>query len=352
MISKLKKRPSSGSFDRETARPHRKWDRAVYLALLAGFALAMLNYVAGDRMFLRADGLVLRERSLLAATSLVRVSHIEVSPGQIVSAGDVLIHADSFQVLDRLADLSMRNAELAEREAALRTQKEIAENLMPLTLERTEALNYTQAALDAPQVSGLVTVTRRETVLDSAYDVNVELVRLSAQAKGYAAELAALIEARRHVGQALDDLRAHYASGIYRANTDGVIGDIVPAKGEVFNPGEAILTVLSGTPYVLAYLPSTYLFRIQQGDRVVVSGGTLRQLGTIDSVLSVSQSVPEEFRNAFRLDETRQLARIRLDDVGKFPTFSSVHITRDRPWAHWQHTIQGSAQMLFRSIVP
>lgn len=350
MITKLKKRPRTDSFGAEPVKARRKWDRALYLTLLGGFALAMLNYVAGDLVFLRADGLVLRDRSVIAATSLVRIGDVEVTEGQTVREGDVLLQAEALEILDRLAELSMRDAELAEREASLRTQKQLAESLLPLVEERTVEIDQTRGSLDAPQVSGLITATRRESVLESAFAANVELVTLTAQADGLAAELAAIKDARAHARGALDELEEHYASGVYRAGTDGVVGDTVPAPGEVFNPGEPILTVLSGTPYVLAYLPTTYLFDVSQGDRVVVSGGNTRAEGTVDSILPVSQSIPDEFRNAFRLDETRQLARIVLDGESEFPTFSAVGITRDVPWSDWRRFVEDAAARLPRLL--
>lgn len=332
MIKKLKNRPRSDSFDREPQRVRRQWDRLVYLVMLAGFLTALLNYTVGDLVFLRADGLVLRTRGVVAATSLVQVRSIDVTPGQRVHAGDRLLHAESFEILDRIAEFSILEAELAEREAALRTQMGLAESLLPLIQKRAVELKEIDTALDGARVSGLVTATRRESVTENLYDTNVELITLTAQFQGFAVELAAVIKARSQARQALDDLTKHYASGVYRAGTVGVIGDTVPALGEVFNPGEPILTVMSGKPYILAYLPSRHLFPVRPGDRVNVTGGTLRRQGMIERILPVSQSVPDEFRNAFRLDETLQLARISLDSGEDFPIFSTVHIRRYGPW--------------------
>ncbi|CTQ50620.1 hypothetical protein [Jannaschia donghaensis] len=346
MITKLKRRPRSDSFDREATRPRRRWDRGIYLALLAMFAAAMLDYVAGDLVFLRADGLVLRDRSVVAATTLIRVNSVDIVAGQSVREGDPLLQASSVEVLDRLADLSMRDAELAEREAELRSRKDLSERLMPLARDRAEALDRTRDTLDASITSGLVTATRREGVVDQAHLANVELVTLVSRAEGLGQELEALGVARQQARDALDDLATLYDGGFHRAGTSGVIGDSVPAPGEVFNPGEPILTVLSGKPYVLAYLPTNYLFRIRQGDRITVSAGTLTQVGTIDRILSVSQSIPDEFRNAFRVDERRQLARIALDEDGGFPTFSAVRVARESRLPDWREAIVAAARYI------
>ena len=304
--------------------------------------MGLLNYTIGDLVFLRADGLVLQTRSVVEATSLVQVRRVDVSPGQRVEVGDDLLHAESYEILDRLSKLSILEAELAEREATLHTRLDLAESLLPLIKARVLEIQRTNQSLDGARVSGLVTATRRESVSDSLYATNVNLVTLTSQVKGFGTELTAVIEARSQASQAHGDLAKHYASGAYLAGTNGVIGDTVPAVGEVFNPGEPILTVLSGKPYVLAFLPSRYLFPVQPGDRLLMSSGNTRALGTVESILPVSKSVPDVFRNAFRLDETRQLARISIDAGKGFPTFSSVRVGRSISWRNWRNIVRAS----------
>lgn len=348
MITKLKRRPRSDSFDREAARPRRRWDRAIYLTMLFAFGVAIMDYVAGDLVFLRADGLVLRERNVIAATTLVRIDSIQVTAGQTVSRDELLLNAPSYEVLDRLAELSMREAELAEREADLRSQKRLAERLVPLANARLAELREISDSMIVSQASGLVTATRGEEAFERAHEAEVEFVTFSVQIEGLDAELDALTDARDQARAARNDLTAHYSAGQYRAGTPGVVGDIVPAPGEVFNPGEPILTVLSGRPYVLAYLPANYLFKIRPGDRIVVSAGQSRQYGRIDRILPVSQSIPDEFRNAFRVDERRQLARIALEGSNMFPTFSAVRVARDGPWIHLGDVLRSTVSSLRR----
>ena len=83
-----------------------------------------------------------------------------------------------------------------------------------------------------------------------------------------------------------------------------------------------------GTPHVLAYLPENYVFGIDAGDRVIVTNGTMRHQGVIEAILPVSKSIPDEFRTAFRLDESKQMARVALDPNSPFPVQSPVRITK------------------------
>lgn len=336
MIKRLKTRPRMDSFEREERKPRQHWDRFVYLGLLAAFGLGILNYIAGDKVFLRADGLVLQTRNVVEATSLIQIRDVRVAPGQSVQKGEVLLQAQSYEVIDRLSQLSLLEADLAEREAALRKESTLAKNLLPLIKARNEELAATSTTSKRAQVSGR-TSSRRQTAIERLYVANVELETFTAEINGLAEELKAVVEARRRARKAVKDLSNHYNEGIYHVRSDGTVGDTVPAVGEVFNPGEPMLTVLSGKPYVLAYLPQAYLFNIVPGDSVVVIGGNIRRMGTIVRILPVSQSVPDEFRNAFRLDETRQLARIELKEGIQFPTFSAVRIFHHSPWRDWHN---------------
>ena len=90
-----------------------------------------------------------------------------------------------------------------------------------------------------------------------------------------------------------------------------------------------MLSILTGETYVLAYLPSRYLFPIRPGTKVVVSSGRHRDAGVIENILPVSEALPREFQNNFKPTDRSQLARIRLSNKTKFPTFEKVEISLD-----------------------
>lgn len=335
-MKRLKKRTRSDTHVSEArrARP-RTWDRNVYLALLIVFFAALGNYVAGDRLFLRADGLVLQDRTVLGATALVQVTEVAVRPGQEVEEGEMLLRAESLEMLGRIAELSMRETELAERGAHLESELTVARKLEPRAERRLAELSKREQALESLESSRLVTAARREALTDTLHDADIRSATLNAQIEGLSREITALKDRRTQARESIQDLKIRYRDGIHRAATSGTIGDIVPAPGEVMNPGEPILTIYRGERYVLAYLPQHYLFDIVVGEPVIVTAGNLTRNGRIDAILPMSSAIPDEFRNAFRLRETRQLARIALEPGPELPTMASVKITRK--WAFHPH---------------
>lgn len=334
-LKRLKKRPRSDSHDTDRRDPRKQWDRTIYLSLLAIFALSLCNYFLGDRVFLRADGLVLRDRTVLSATSLVRVSDVRIRTGQSVSEGDFLFRAESPGVLDRLAEFSMRVAELDERAAGLRGRARLSAELLPMAQERALRLNRDMDGLETARVAGLappkrrqtlLTTTRRQTIETQAYDAQAELKRLKALRTALDKELAALASARDQAQNAVDRLSGYYADGSQFAPTDGIIAGTVPSVGEVFTPGQPMTTVLWGAQYILTYLPNGYIFPLKPGQEVRVRSGMISEFGTIEKILPVSDSLPDEFQNTFRSRERRQLARISLPENSSIPTQATVRV--------------------------
>ncbi len=328
MKSQLKKRLRSDTQVNEPRRAPHSWDRIVYLLLLTGFFLGVANYLFGDRVFLRADGLVLRDRHSIESTYIVRVTDIMVKPGQRVDVGDRVFRAESTAILDQLAELSVRNAEIDERLAALRNRKHVVEQMLPVVERRAQELAETRHRIGSASLARLVTSARTESIQDQVLTVESELQRLTALDSGLTKEIEAVSVAREHAQSGITRLSKHYDDGFRFTPVTGVVDYSVPSDGEVFNPGEPIMSVLSGDPYVLTYLPRKYLFSLEVGDTVRIHYGKTSAIGLIDAILPVSQSVPDEFHNAFRARERRQLARISLPPDFDVPASATVRVTR------------------------
>ena len=109
-----------------------RWGRRIYFAILLGLGLLALDWAVGDALILRADGLVVADRSVAAATYAARVSKVLVHEGQRVTAGDVIVELESVDMLRDIAQVSAQNADLATREVQLRTRAVTLGVLVPL----------------------------------------------------------------------------------------------------------------------------------------------------------------------------------------------------------------------------
>jgi multidrug resistance efflux pump len=327
MIRSLKKRPRSDALANEKRLPPHSLGRIIYLSLLGIFSIAILNYLFGDLVFLHADGLVLRDKSVVAPSYVARIQQIDVKEGQEVEAGQVILKLQSIEMLERLADLSARRARIVADTVEFRIRSETVAALLPLAKKRDSEASRVVGKFDELAQAGLATASSYDTALTANYNAQQDYVKLTTQLKTLEKELMTLQEARDVAESVLSDLQKQYADGVVRAPVSGSIGANVPALGNVYRTGEPILSLYSGDPYILAYLPRRYLFQINVDQKVTVSAGRLSVPGVLTEILPVTEALAKEFQNTFKPTERSRLAKIRLLGKSPFPLLEKVSIS-------------------------
>ncbi len=272
----------------------------------------MLNFCFGDMLVLRADGLVLKDKTVIATTFVARIQDVDISEGQEVEKGQVIMRLQSTEMLERLADLSARRARLVADTVEFRIRAETVAELLPLAMKREGEATRVVGKFDELAQAGLTTASSYDTALTANFSAQGDRIKLATQLKTLEKEVATLQEARELAESTLSDLQAHYAEGVIRAPVTGAIGVSVPSVGNVYRTGEPMLSLYSGDPYVLAYLPHRYMFSINVGDKVIVSDGQRFASGVIAEILPMTDALATEFQNTFKPRERSQLAKIRL----------------------------------------
>jgi multidrug resistance efflux pump len=177
-------------------------------------------------------------------------------------------------------------------------------------------------------MTGLITSVRWEQALRANYDALRDRVRLSAESRVLNEEMKALQIALTDADAALGDLKMHYADGQVLAPASGSLGVAVPYVGNVYRPGDPILSIYSGDPYVLIYLPRRYLFSINVGMQMRVTDGQHTENGVVSEILSVTATLPKEFQNTFQPSDRSQLAKVKLASGSHFPLNQKVNVSR------------------------
>ena len=301
--------------------------RMIYLGVLAVFAVAVLNFLFGDIPILRADGLVLKDQTVIATTFVARIQQVDIREGQQVTKGQVIMRLQSTEMLERLADLSARRARLVADTVEFRIRAETVAELLPLAKKRENEATRVVGKFDELALAGLTTASSYDTALSANFSAQGDRVKLATQFKTLEKEVATLNEARDVSESALSDLQAHYAEGIVRAPVTGAVGVSVPSIGNVYRTGEPMMTLYSGDPYVLAYLPHRYMFSIDVDDKVTVSDGRNTASGVIAEILPVTDALATEFQNTFKPRDRSQLAKIRLTEATPFPLLQKISVT-------------------------
>lgn len=302
------------------------WGRRIYLGILVGLLLLGLNWAIGDAFILRADGLVVAERSVSGAVYPGRVSRVLVQEGQRVLAGEVVVELESVDILRDLAQVSAQNADLALREVQLRSRMAAIDALLPLAERHARESSNVIGQMDRLSSAGLVSAQRRDQALGSEFEAVSRLSGLRSEAALLANELPVLGRALAESGERLRQLKAVYDRGMIRAPRDGTAGPRVPAPGQVVKVGDELLQVFGDETSVIAYLPDIYLFALAPGDRVELAGGSARAEGVVEALLKVTDALPPEFQSMFRPRDRSRLVRIRLDRAHDFAVTQKLQV--------------------------
>ena len=330
MVKSLRKRPRPDALKTEQRRATNMTGRLVYLFMLAALVLAGINFLFGDMVFLRADGLVLRDKTTVSTTYLARVESVNVESGQAVSSGMPILQVQSTEILERLAELSSKKASLTAKAAEFKMRAGKATSLLPLAKKREDESAKMLKKFDDLSGRNVVTLAQYGDALRARFDARQSFVEIEAQERALNGELDAIDAARLDAEKALARLRNHYADGIVQATVDGAVGTSVPSRGDVYRPGETILEIYSGKAYVLAYLPRRYLFGVKVGTAVEVKSGRHNATGIISDILPVTGALPNEFQNSFKPRDRNQLARITFDEPSPFPLHEKVSVSLAR----------------------
>lgn len=302
------------------------WGRRVYLAVILLLALVLADYAVGDALLLRADGLLLTERYVLAATYPARVAAVRVREGERVDAGTVLLDLESADTLKDLTDLAARNADLALRETQLRVRQATLSSLLPLAERHARESAGAVRKIDIVSARGLVSAQRLDQALASSFEATAKLAELRGQAETLAEELTLVQRSRQRAAEALAQLEAFYDRGAVRAPAAGIVGARVPVPGQVARFADELLQVNGARAHVLAYVPDLYLFPVRSGDRVDVSAGGVTVPGVVEAVLGVADALPAEFQNMFRPRDRSRLLRVSLPSDHGFAVSQKVRV--------------------------
>lgn len=328
----LKKRTRPDNMTNEVRVQRGTLGRYIYLAFLAVFALGVLNYLFGDVLILRGDGLVLKDENVVATTYIARVVRVDVQQGQLVKEGTPLLQLQSLEIIERLADLSTKRAELVAKatDFKIRSQNVIA--LLPLAERRETESGRVIKQFESMAKDGFVRSVPYADALSANYSASKDRVTLSSEGQVLGGEMSAFERALSDAEAALRDLKQHYGDGVVTSPVSGSVGAVVPFLGNVYRPGEPLMSIYSGDPYVLLYLPRRYLFSIDIGLRVSVTDGQRTAMGTVVQILPVTATLPREFQNTFQPTDRNQLAKIKLSADAPFPLNQKVQVTRAHFW--------------------
>jgi multidrug resistance efflux pump len=299
----------------------------LWIVLIAGTGSLGLYLLRGG-FILNADGLVLREPISVSAPYDARIKQVMVRPGDHVEKGQTIAIVESPSLSRTLAELSLQHARITVRISELEARQKVVDELHPIA---DESASQARAFLDELNKAGArgLTVSRSLQEISAAHLAASErAISLKAEKETLASQIAVGKAALDETNAAYEQMRQVYDNGVIRTPVAGYVGSKVALAGEVLSPGkDQIARILTGKSFVLAFLPESYFFDIEPGERVSVKARGRTVTGTVQQVLPVTDALPPEFQPPNKVRNRGQVVRIALQDPNAFAVEEKVRVT-------------------------
>jgi multidrug resistance efflux pump len=317
---RLRELHSLDTLSNETRRRGKSWGRWIYLGLVAAFFFWIFDLFFGELVYFRADGLVLRDRIALATQYPASIKELRVEEGDEIKAGDAIAALVSQNVEETLAKLSTDMANVLTRSTQLAIRKNVIDATSPLVAQRLKEARSARVTSEDKSLTGLYTVERRYKLVENEIASASAEAETKAEARIIASDLPRLRAAVDTALQAMSRLKDLYADGRVVAPVDGVVGRLYVSKGSVVKPGDSMMDLYHGVPYVLAAVPEGALYTVECGDRIRIKVGFKSYTGHIAKIYPVTAPLPQEFRDALRQIRRAQMVRVEFEPDQDFPT--------------------------------
>jgi multidrug resistance efflux pump len=317
---RLRRRPRFDTLQNEIRKRGRSWGRWVYLGLLCGFALWAFDLFLGNLVYFRAEGLVMRDRVVLATQFPAAVKELTVQEGSEVKANEFVAQVRSQSVEESFAKLSAETMDGLTRSAQLKIRDKVNEAIAGMADRRHKEAQAARVATESLRDQQLVTIGRRAELVKSELESAQSQSEIEAERRALQETLPDLESAVSSSKQAIERLRETYADGVVESPADGVVGYLHVSKGSVVRPGDPLMEIFTGPPYVLAYVPEGGLYELQPGDGIKIRIGFNTYSGQVSRLYPIAGQLPKEFQNTFQPVTRARIVRIEFDPTNQYPS--------------------------------
>lgn len=327
MIRRLRRPVPADTLHSDPRAARGRIGRWVYLALIVAFFAWLADLFMGSLLRLRADGLVVADHVSVAVPFPAQVLETAVAAGASVTAGEPVARVSSVGLAQDIALLTARNADLLVRRLELERQSRVANAVLPVARHRASEAEAALEKIEGYRGHGDIALSLWMQTLRDRFETRERMAELGASLESAEGALAAVGDAIKDAGAALDDLRSAYGDGIVRAPISGTAGLSVARAGEVVGPGQPLMVLYRPERYVLAYIETGGLYTVEPGDPVELASGFAQATGTVTEVLPVADQLPPEFQKTFQPRQRGQVVRIALSEASSLPLFAKVTVS-------------------------
>ena len=299
--------------------------RIAYSTVVFGLLAFFVIYFGRPLVYLGGPGVVSSPRFVVSLPYVVQVSHMNVTPGTVMQAGEEIGRVRSPQQDSIVATYMRALADIAGRMADLRIKARVAQD----SLESARSyLQLTEKGADHVEGSGVGSLTFRIEMLRERAAARKAVVSYEAEASEATTQIASLNEIYKEVREHLEEVERSFAGGRIFAPVAGIVSTNLAHRGQSLAEGTPIAEILDQSDiFIDWYIPNERFRDPKVGNEVLVLFGNRRIPGQIVEVLPVSAVYAIRQQSIARERVSTQIARVRFDPgTAPPPLNSTVHV--------------------------
>jgi multidrug resistance efflux pump len=327
MIKAIRKRARPDNLKNQVRAGGQSFARKLYFYCVVAVFVMLGWTFTGHWFFLDAEGIVTKERTVIAPDYSARVMAIHVKPGDRVEKGQPIATLASREIIDSLSDLVTRRGTVASREAQVVGRIETIRRVLPSAAERRKRAIDTQKQMAGLNARGLTTGPRMQDAQREFYDAEREESSLSTELGALITELKNVNATMSEMDQVIRQAQASYNEGKVVAQVTGTVGARVPHLGQIVKSGDPLVDIYRGDMFVLAYMPIGRLYSLAPNDSLRVSDGQHSFPARVERIETVTDALPPEFQVNFRSQDRQQIFRVAFDAPPPFAIQAKVKLS-------------------------
>jgi multidrug resistance efflux pump len=327
MIKAIRKRARPDNLKNQVRAGGQSFARRLYFYCVVGVFVMLGWTFTGHWFFLDAEGIVTKERTIIAPDYSARVIAIHVKPGDTVKPGMPIATLQSREIIDSIAELSTRRATVASREAQVAGRIETIREVLPGARERRKKADAGRATINSLAARQLTTAVRIQEAQKEFYEAQREESSLSTELGALVSELKNVNSTLAEMDFAIKQVQGAYNDGKVVAQIEGTVGPKVPHPGHIVKPGEPLVELYRGNMFVYAFMPIGRLYSIAPNDNVRITDGQHSFAGRVERIETVTDALPPEFQVNFRSADRQQLFRVVFDTPPPFAIQAKIKVS-------------------------
>ncbi len=274
-------------------------------------AATLLWHFGRGFLFLEGTGVVSAPVHDISTPYLSRVEYVNVVPGIVVTAGDLLARIKSPQLDREINEIERALVEQSQKEADLRVRFRMAKATSQSASDRLAMANEAYQRLDGKNSEAASLGYRMDV-----YRERSQAMAQKAQAEAEIDEIQAQLDRfelnRRFLKGKIAALEADFDDGKIIAPIGGLIGNTIAHTGEIIKPGDTIAEIYDLSEfYIVWHIPAFGIKQPKIADPVFIHYGPKVLPGYIFEIKQIAEAAAEPSQSVLREKQPQQIIIVK-----------------------------------------